>query len=195
MIKIYAAGLIGYEAACELVKEHREETERRFSRAFLKEFEKLGERKQEIIRAVCTDSDRMHSILYRSSVGEGGLTGTLWRACEELEQRLREAGTDTAHSRIGLRVNAEEIPLRQEIIEIMELYDENPYEAPSEGAFLFLCEEEEEPPVPQARVIGFVTYDRKRILVCRDFSRYLTPPERQKKDTDHRKEQGHGTRE
>lgn len=133
--------------------------------------------------------------VYITTISEGGLFAALWRACEDLKLILngeQAAGkTAVAGKRaVGCEVDLNSICIRQEVIEISELYDENPYEAPSEGAWLILWDEEQEDNLPEhlrdiikkANTIGRITNKNDRILTGAESVRFLTPPVRQQKD-------------
>lgn len=127
--------------------------------------------------------------VYITTISEGGVFAALWRACEDLKLILN--GEQAAGKRsVGCEVDLNSICIRQEVIEISELYDENPYEAPSEGAWLILWDEEQEDNLPEhlrdiiknANTIGRITNKNDRILTGAESVRFLTPPARQQKD-------------
>ena len=178
MIRIFAAGLIGYEAASELLEKHRQELGARFSRRFIREFEHLADNKDPLpsdIQPVLT-----------AQIGEGGLFGTLWQVCEQLETME----DDRFHGTVGLRADLYKVPVKQEVIEICELFGEDPYEAASPGAELILWDDRDMNGSPDAvehimncgTEIGYITNDNRRILYNGEQIRYLTPFERQMKD-------------
>lgn len=177
MIRIGIAGLIGYESACALLKEHKEELESRFSGRFIKDFRNLSKK---CISAEEAGYKKEPSCdPYVGSIEEGGLWAALWKACEELKE-LQVFGRK---SEVGCRVFLADIKLKQEIIEIDELYDENPYEAASKGAWLIIWDEDKTEGFPfEVNEIGCLTGDKKRILTDGENSRFLTPPSRQEKD-------------
>ena len=180
MHRIAITGYIGYERTARLLEQNREDLEQRFSRTFLTQCEQLAHRG--------TQQERFSEeyLLYTAPIGEGGLFGTLWQACEELEQR-------TGTVPVGCRVRIRDIPIRQEVIEILELFHENPYETPSPGARLLIWKDD----LPDAihdqmhrlAIIGYLTHDRKRLLLSDDTERFLTPKKRQRKDMEQRKQQ------
>ena len=59
-------------------------------------------------------------------VSEGGIFGALWDMCE--------------YGNVGLDVDIRSIPVRQEIIEICELFNVNPYELQSLGCLLMTAD-------------------------------------------------------
>ena len=55
-------------------------------------------------------------------MGEGGFLSALWKMAEA--------------SQVGLEMDFSKVPIRQETIEICEIFDINPYKLNSEGAVL-----------------------------------------------------------
>ena len=188
MIRIAVAGVLGYETVCGLLREHQEELENRFSKHFLRSVRRTGLYAVEKEKAQPKDSE---GLLYTAPIEEGGLLASLWKACED----LKEEPYGWAQGYTGCEVDLEKVPIRQEITEICELYRENPYEVPSEGAWLVIWEEDREEDLPkstlymieQSAIIGKLTKKNRRILYENGRIRYLTPPGRQKKDIMNRK--------
>jgi len=174
-------GLLGYETANELFRQHEEELKLRFSRRFSEDFRKLSKQVGSLQRLEAAQ-------LRAFAIGEGGLFGTLWNLCEQL-------------GGAGCSVELLNVPVRQEVVEICERYNENPYEVPSAGCYLFLWEEGPETSgelskerlsiLRESAMIGKLTNDGRRVLVWEDSIRYLTPPARQKKDILDRKNEAH----
>lgn len=152
--------------------------------------------------------------VYITTISEGGLFAALWRACESLKKIMdscKAAGQSPAGevpgrencsakkvmnaSSVGCEVDLNSICIRQEVIEISELYDENPYESPSNGAWVIVWDEDMEEALPEhlqhllkaANTIGRITKKNDRILIDGDSVRFLTPPARQAKDIKDRK--------
>lgn len=101
------------------------------------------------------------------SLSQGGVFGALW-----------EFG---AASDAGLTVDLQKIPIRQETIEVCEVFDLNPYKMLSGGSLLIGCingnrmvEALADAGVSSA-VIGYVTDSNDRIVVNGDESRFLEP--------------------
>lgn len=100
-------------------------------------------------------------------VTEGGVFGALW-----------EMG---AASNVGITADLMKIPIRQETIEVCEVFDINPYQLMSSGSMLIGCkqgnllvEELSKAGIPAA-VIGRVTDTNDRIVVNGDDTRFLGP--------------------
>ena len=213
MIRINVAGLIGYSAAAELLREHRQDIESRFSRRFIRDFERLADIKAsaredgqtiaavnedgQTIAAVNEDGQTIAAVneedrtIAAVNIEDGGLFGSLWQLCEQLENKSDER----FRKPVGLRVYVEKIPVRQEVIEICELFGEDPYEAASPEAKLIVWDDRDMGSCPDTfermaaygTEIGFITNDNKRILYNGDQIRFLTPFERQMKDMVDRK--------
>lgn len=222
MITIALYGLLGYETAYELFRLHEEELKKRFSKRFLEDFSSLANRF--CIDADCTGT-RFETVFYEDPfcymmpIGEGGLPGALWRMCEE----IGHAGTKKAGSKPGCRVDLLRVPVKQEIVEICELFGEDPYEVPSAGCRIVVCDDDTRnllsgksgvgaygdlwpfgmdgtgrkygkellSILEQSVIIGKLTNDGRRVLVWDDMVRFLTPPQRQKKDMMDRKNEVH----
>lgn len=65
-------------------------------------------------------------LVYISEGGPGGIEADLWRAGEALKS--------------GLSADLQQIPIRQETVEIAEFLNENPYQLDSQGSWLILVE-------------------------------------------------------
>ena len=100
-------------------------------------------------------------------VTEGGIFGALW-----------EMG---AASDVGLTVDLKKIPIRQETIEVCEVFEINPYKLMSSGSMLIGCKygnllvEELEKNGISAAVIGRANETNDRIIVNGDEKRFLEP--------------------
>ena len=190
MIRIGISGIIAYEAASRLLKENRGKLEEHFSQRFLHAFDGM---KEEVI------SDKNAENITKEETG--GVFGTVWRALEILERS--EDLPFAVKAPAGCRIDLQQIPVRQEIIEICELFDENPYEADSAGAYLVIWDEDlpddanavwfhtGDPdgdiytkPYPQKQIvsIGYITCSKDRLIINGDMVRYLTPHDRQMTD-------------
>lgn len=158
---ISVCGPIGFETAEKLYNENREMLEARFAGFFLKQFESI---ENEMLARIDVDN-----MVYTREISEGGIYRALWEAAEELG--------------CGMKISNPAIPIRQEVIEILELFEESPYECSSRGSWLVVTEDE----IPFTR-IGTTAENKARVLEDGDRLRYLTPPERQEKDlADHKR--------
>lgn len=120
--------------------------------------------KDEAMIAISAGADILHDI------GEGGVFGALWDIAQV-------AGT-------GIKVDFKKIPIKQETIEVCEIFDINPYALKSAGSFIIICDrgydmaEYLRSNDIDATVIGTTTDNNDRILINEDEVRYLEPPKR-----------------
>ncbi len=178
-MKIYFKGIIGKKGAFELLDRNREAFEKKFPDFFVKQTEAL--RNFEISDKITIEKNRDCNII--CNIGEGGIFRALWEGCAAL-------GT-------GCEVFLKAIPARQEIIEICELYGENPYELDSEGSLLVFAEGDSCPETVNSSgafeheifgtLIGHTTDNKDRVVIGGESRRFLTPPGRQEKDAGNRK--------
>lgn len=101
-------------------------------------------------------------------VTEGGIFGALWEMA--------------AASGVGITVDLKKIPIRQETIELCEVFDINPYMLISSGSMLIgtehghqLVEKLKQGGI-HATVAGYTTESNDRIIVNGDEQRFLEPP-------------------
>lgn len=100
-------------------------------------------------------------------VTEGGIFGALW-----------EMG---AASGVGITANLKKIPIRQETIEVCEVFDLNPYRMMSSGSMLIGCKNgnllvsELEKKGISAAVIGSVNESNDRVIINDYETRFLEP--------------------
>lgn len=111
--------------------------------------------------AVKTGVSAMHDVT------EGGIFGALWEMGEA--------------SGVGILADLKKIPIRQETVEICELFDINPYMLISSGSMLIgtshgnlLVDELQKQGIPAA-VIGRATEGNDRIVVNGEEQRFLEP--------------------
>ena len=169
-------GLIGYEGALTLYKENRAFLNARFPEFWIREFLELPE-KQQHVKPEASDNQ---SIL---EIGKGGLFAALWNVCEELD--------------CGCEVDIKRIPIAQEVVEICECFDKDPYEIESAGAWVVVSSKENSDAEASAdiksdeqlTIIGRTTDSKDRIILMgydekkkERARRFLTPPARQEKD-------------
>ncbi len=101
-------------------------------------------------------------------VTEGGIFGALWEMA--------------ASSGVGLTVDLKKIPIRQETIEICEVFDINPYMLISSGSMLIgtdhgsLLVEKLQGAGIHSAVVGYATEGNDRVIVNGDEQRFLEPP-------------------
>ena len=102
------------------------------------------------------------------TMNEGGVFAALWEVAEAAS--------------LGLEVDINKIPIKQETIEICEAFDMNPYEINSTGSLLIVTDKGNslvskfEKDNIKATVIGRMTKGNDKVVVNGDYKRYLTPP-------------------
>lgn len=106
-----------------------------------------------------------NGVCYMHNLSNGGLFNALWELA--------------AFGSVGIKVDYKKIPVRQEVIEISEYFDINPYQMMSGGSMLMTIWPESdivnilrENEIP-AIVIGEVTDNNDKILVNEDEVRYM----------------------
>jgi hydrogenase maturation factor len=156
---------IGLEGTAFLVKNFANELRDRFPEFLLREAEDFFRYMSvlpEAAAAVETRVCQMHD------VSEGGIFGALW----EMAQL----------SGVGLTVNLEKIPVRQETVEICEFFHISPYELLSGGSLLMAARDGDTlvqvlaEQGTRAAVIGRFTKGPERIILSGEEVRYLNRP-------------------
>lgn len=105
---------------------------------------------------------------YLHAAGDGGIFAALWRMSEEIHA--------------GIEVDFRKIPVRQEIIEICEIFNINVYELSSLGCLLMTLHRGYDivnlfkSKGINARIIGHTTNSNAKILRTEDEVRYLEVP-------------------
>lgn len=158
---------IAMEGTVLLAYEHEKELLARFTPVFVNRAKEMISYLSAVKEAEAAVSRGVCAIL---PIEEGGIFGALWELAEG-------AG-------LGLEVQAKEIPVRQETIEICELFHKNPYLLPSAGSFLLAAEQGERlkmelaaAGIPSA-VIGRLTDGNDRVLRNGEEKRFLELPKR-----------------
>lgn len=153
---------IGMEGTALLAEEREGVLRERFSHPFLeqaKAFRLMHGIRQEATVAANAGASAMHD------VSEGGIFGALWEFAEA--------------SGIGLEIDLKRIPIRQETVEITEVFDINPYKLLSGGSLLIAARdgnaikrELEKAGIP-AEIIGKATNGNDRVLLHDGERRFL----------------------
>ena len=109
-----------------------------------------------------------HGAFYMHDITRGGVYAGLW-----------ELATATKK---GLEVDIQKIPIRQDIIEVCEFFDVNPYALDSRGALLVITADGEsladayfEQGI-EAEVIGKIAEHKNKLIINEDEVRYLESP-------------------
>ncbi len=153
---------IGIEGAPDIIKQKKEEISKNFGESFLGFFEgydKLLSVKKESKIAVKT------GVVSMKDASEHGIFGALWELASVANR--------------GLNVDLKAISVRQEIIEICNLFDINPYEMKSSGMLIMVTKEPDilteallNEGIPAA-VIGTFTDNNDRVVVNGEETRFL----------------------
>lgn len=162
---IIATKWIGLEGTSIIAKEKTDELRARLPEDMIRTgqaFDQYLSILPEARVAAANEAHAMHDIT------EGGIFGALWELAES-------AG-------IGLDIDLKKIPIRQETVEICEVFGLNPYELISSGSLLVaapdgtrLIRALEDAGIPAA-IIGKATEGNDRILRNGEEKRYLEPP-------------------
>lgn len=153
---------IGMEGGFLMSRYRGEELKRRFSAQILDFAGNCGKwlsvLEEAALAAEC-------GVSYMHNLSNGGVLNALWEL--------------SVYSRLGMTVDFKKIPVRQEIIEMCEFYNMNPYRLLSGGSLLMTFEPEcgivsmlEENQIPVA-VIGEITDSNDKILRNEDEVRYI----------------------
>ncbi|RDU24575.1 AIR synthase family protein [Anaerosacchariphilus polymeriproducens] len=156
---------IAMEGTSIVAKEKEKELLERFPESFVKTaqgFDQYLSVVKEAATAVKSNVSAMHDIT------EGGIFGALWEMAEA--------------SGVGLEIELKKIPIRQETVEICEVYDLNPYCLISSGSMLIAADNgfdlvrDLEKAGISGTVIGKAVSGNDRVLINDDERRYLEPP-------------------
>ncbi len=156
---------IGLEGTSIIAKEKKEYLTERFAPSFIDTAIGFSDclsvvRDAEIAAAVGVSA--MHDVT------EGGIFGALWEIAES--------------SGCGLEIELLDIPVRQETVEICEVFGLNPYELISSGSMLITTPKGSDVVRAlnregiNAAVVGKVVEGNDRILLLGDEKRFLEPP-------------------
>lgn len=162
---ILATKWIALEGTSIIAKEKEDELLRRYPLDLVRAAQRFDEYLSvlpEATVAVRSGVSAMHDVT------EGGIFGALWEMAES--------------SGVGLEIDLKKIPVKQETIEVCEMYGINPYELISSGCMLMaspdgntLIRELGKAGI-HAAVIGKATAGNDRVLFNEDEKRYLEPP-------------------
>lgn len=155
----------GLEGTSIIAHENEERLLSRFTKSFIENAKNLIEYisvVEESKVSVNMGAVSMHDIT------EGGVFGALWEMGEA--------------SSVGIEVDINKIPIKQETIEICEFYNLNPYQLISSGAMLIVIDKgsplvkELEKKGIAAAVIGKVTKGNAKVVINGEERRFLVPP-------------------
>lgn len=157
---------IGMEGALLVVQAKEEELQGRYPYALLDRIKAMKHEMTVLLEAataIKSDVSAMHDL------SEGGILGGLWEFAEK-------------HG-VGLEIDIKKIPVKQEIIEICEYYELNPYALRSGGSLLMAVNNgsnlvwELNKLGIEASVIGRITDGNDRIIMNQEEKRYLDLPQ------------------
>lgn len=160
-LDIIVAGNIAAEECTKVTLSRRDELNTRLADWLLASVVKIGDALsvQEAANIARNKSIYMHDI------SSGGIFTALWEMGEYLD--------------CGMEVDLHSIPVRQEIIEVCEFYELNPYEMDSAGSMLIVTEDSESilsellaAGIRAARV-GSITASKARIILSGEEKRFL----------------------
>ena len=158
--ELVVAGAIALYGTAQIAREKHEILREHFSEGFLREAENL--RTADEINVKEAGATAFYAM------GEGGFLSALWKMAEA--------------SQVGLEMDFSKVPIRQETIEICEIFDINPYKLNSEGAVLIgipageaLVQELRRMGM-MAAVIGQTNAGNDRMLYYNGNGRYLERP-------------------
>ncbi|GMQ56158.1 AIR synthase family protein [Vallitalea sediminicola] len=155
----------GLEGTAIITKDNEEKLREHFNSDLIDNAMKLGDYISVVDEAkIAVD----HGATSMHDVTEGGVFGALWEVA--------------ACSKVGLEVKLEDIPIKQETIEICEYYNINPYKLISSGCMIIttyngevLVEKLEKAGIAGS-VIGKIVKGKDKIVIQSDTRRALTPP-------------------
>lgn len=169
--ELVAAGAAALEGTVEIAEKKMEELQKYFSKGFLKDCISLrenygtGEETEENSAWKMAERAGASALL---ALGEGGFLSTLWKMAEA--------------SQVGLEADLRKVPIRQETIEVCEIFDVNPYKLLSGGAVLIgirggeaLVQELRRAGF-MAEIIGQANAGNDRLLYSGGNARYLERP-------------------
>lgn len=162
---VIMVGSTGVSATVRLTKRYENELRKNFAASFVNDC-LLLEEYVDVAKYVELAKSKNAPCIYE--VGETGIFGALW-------ELAAAAGT-------GITVNIKDIPIWQEVVEIGNHFDVNPYQADGRGAILIVCNDGDDMVKCfldegfLAQTIGKITDSNDRIAINGEDVRYLTPP-------------------
>ena len=167
--ELIVAGPVAAEGTAWITKNYHDRLREFFAERFLEDAVKLHE-----VYGTGTENDKIWKMAEESGasaryrMGEGGFLAALWKMAEA--------------SGVGLSADLRSVPIRQETIEICEIFDVNPYKLLSGGSILmgihggdaFVQQLRREGIM--AAVIGQTDSGNNRLLYSGGNARYLERP-------------------
>lgn len=157
---------IGMEGAFLIAKTKEKELEERYPGSMIAVVKDMQPKLTIELEAATAIKSGVHAM---HDLSEGGIMGGLWEFAEK-------------HG-VGLEIDLKKIPVKQEIIEVCEFYEINPYMLRSGGSLLMatdngtnLVRELEEVGI-SASVIGRITEGNDRVIYNEEEKRFLDLPQ------------------
>ena len=158
-----------------IAKNKKDKLAERFSAGFIQNCVSLWDAygAGSIVWKIAQEADA--SALY--AMGEGGFLSALWKMAE-----ASQVGLEMDFTKVGLEADFRKVPIRQETIEVCEIFDLNPYKLQADGAVLIGIRGGEA--LVQrlrnegfmAEVIGQTNSGNDRLLYSGGSARYLERP-------------------
>ncbi|MDO4554023.1 MAG: AIR synthase family protein [Lachnospiraceae bacterium] len=155
----------GLEGTAIIAAEKEKELLTRYPASFIEEA-------KEMVSMISVVEDakiaREYAVTAMHDVTEGGIFGALWEVA--------------VASKVGLEIELQKIPLRQQTVEICEFFDLNPYMLISSGSMLIAADRGSDVVDAlkkqgiHAAVIGRATDGNDKVVYYGDEKRYLEPP-------------------
>lgn len=155
----------GLEGTGIIATEKEQELLTRYPAGFLKEA-------KDLLNLVSVVEDariaREYSVSAMHDVTEGGIFGALWEVA--------------VASKVGLEIELDKIPIKQQTVEICEFFDLNPYMLISSGSMLIAADRGSDIVDAlkrhgiEAAVIGRATAGNDKVVYYGDEKRFLEPP-------------------
>lgn len=163
--ELYMVGPVGLEGAYILARQKKKEILERYTQVF---YEKCCVKAEELFQEKAIQKVLEHGAAYVHNLSTGGVQNGMWELA--------------AYGNVGLDVDLKAIPVRQEIIELCELFELNPYQLSSGGSFLMTIENSCDivnilrKHDIEAHRIGCTTDRKERILRNEDEERFMEEP-------------------
>lgn len=164
--KIVMTKVAALESGYAIYLNKSESLFKKYQKVYVNAIGKYGEKLSALPEAAVATR---HGVAAMHDLSEGGVFAGLWELASA--------------SGCGVKAYLDRIPVAQNIIEICELFDLNPYELPSTGSMLIICDEEESllEELANAEIsaacIGEITSDNDKVLETSDGTkRFLEKP-------------------
>lgn len=164
-MEVVMAGTIGVGGTSILAKRYKDRLKSKFANSFVEECLELKNfTSVEQIATIAIDCGAVSL----HNVSDGGIFSAAWELASACN--------------MGITIDIPNIPVWQQVVEVAEVLDINPYLLEGTGAMLIVCRTGDEivdklidNGIPAA-VIGVMTKGNDRIAVNQDETRYLEPP-------------------